>query len=175
MNLLQKCTAITWLLAITLLGMASSCQAEQLEKSNRDDDNCPMRAPPIEREERLSQPGVVSVNLSKDRLRAAVLLKDGYAIQIYHTGCQHVGFDATRWIDELPKTPALQLQAIRQLIKTALPALDLKGVALRARDFKMTVDGSRILYSHTQDNLYAEFIHQTNGRYLLSVSYALPY
>ena len=175
MRFLQKFTVTIWSLAIALLGMASACQAEQLEQANPDDDNCPMRAPPIERKERLSQSGVLSVSLSKDRLRAAVLLKDGHAIQIYHSGCQHVGFDATRWVDEVPKTSALQLQAIRQLIKTALPALDLKGVALRARDFKMTLDGTRVLYSHTQENLYAEFTHQTNGRYLLSVSYALPY
>lgn len=137
--------------------------------------SCPMQVPPIERKERLSQPGVLSVTLSKDRLRAAVLLKDGYAIQIYHSGCEHVGFDATRWIDELPKSRALQLQAIRQLIKTGLPAIDLKGVSLKDSDFRTTLDGSTVRFEHVEENLNAVFTHQDNGRYLLSVFYALPY
>jgi hypothetical protein len=144
-------------------------------QAGNNDDNCPMRAPRIERKERLSQAGVLSVSLSKDRLRAAMLLNDGYAIQIYHYGCEHVGFDATRWMDELPKTQAMQLQVIRQLIKTALPAIELQAVALKESDFRVTVDGNRILYSHTKDDLYAEFNHRSNGRYLLSVTYALPY
>ena len=159
-------------LILFLLSVAMQVMAAEKEPS---DGSCPMRVPPIERKERLSQPGVLSVILSKDRLRAAVLLKDGYAIQIYHSGCEHVGFDATRWIDELPKTPALQLQAIRQLIKTGLPAIDLKGVALKDSDFRMTLEGSTVRFEHVEENLNAEFTHQANGRYLLSVSYALPY
>lgn len=151
------------------LNMCMNVMAEVKETS------CPMLAPPIDRKERLSQPGVLSVSLSKDRLRAAMLLKDGYVIQIYHYGCEHVGFDATRWIDELPKTPALKLQTIRQLITTAFPVVDLKAIELNERNFRITVDGNRILYAHTNEDLYAEFEHRSNGRYLLSVSYTLTY
>lgn len=144
-------------------------------QAGNNDDNCPMRAPPIERKQLQQQPGVAAVSLSKDRLRAAVLLNDGHAIQIYHTGCQHVGFDATRWIDELPKTPALQLQAIRQLITTALQDPHLKTVSMHQDNFQIQLDGTRVIYSHTQEALSAEFAHQSNGRYLLSVTYNLPY
>lgn len=160
-----------WLIG-ALLCFGMHAVAAEKEPSDAD---CPMRAPPIERKQLLAQPGVMSVTLSKDRLRAAVLLKDGYAIQIYHTGCEHVGFDATRWVDELPKTPAMKLKAIRQLIKTALQDPHLKEISMTSNDFNVQLDGSRILYSHTQENLYAEFTHQTNGRYLLNVTYALPY
>jgi hypothetical protein len=161
----------TWMCALSLHGAVTATEPTHASQN----DDCPMQAPTIERKQLLSKPGVLAVSLSADERRAAVLLKDGQAIQIYHIGCQHVGFQAERWLDALPQTRAQQLQAIRQLIKTALQDPNLKDISMTRNDFNVRLDGLRILYSHTQEDLYAEFTHQNNGRYLLSVTYALAY
>lgn len=138
-------------------------------------ENCPMHAPPIDEKLLRSRAGVLAASLSKDRLRAAVLLRDGQAIQIYHIGCEHVGYQAVRWMDELPKTPAQQLQAIGQLIQVGLQDPGLKSIAIKQTNFSIQKTDTRIYFKHKQHDLEAIFTWQNNGRYLLSVIYALPY
>jgi hypothetical protein len=160
-----------WMWALSLYATVIAVQPAHAAQ----DDDCPMQAPTIERKQLLSKPGVLAVSLSADARRAAVLLKDGQAIQIYHIGCQHVGFQAVRWMDALPQTQTLQREAIRQLIKTALQDPGLKNMPMTHKDFNVESDGSRVLFSHIEEDLNAEFVSQSNGRYLLSVTYALPY
>jgi hypothetical protein len=138
-------------------------------------EDCPMHAPPIDEKLLRSRVGVVATSLSKDQTRAAVLLKDGQSVQIYHIGCEHVGFQAVRWIDELPKTPALQLEAIRQLIHIGLQDPGLKNMPLKQANFTVEKTASLVYFKHKKEELDASFTWQDNGRYLLSVSYALPY
>jgi hypothetical protein len=66
------------------------------------DDDCPMRPPPLDVATMQSSKDVKSIVIDDPKRTANLLLKDGSAVRVINMGCQHSGSIARSWVMNPP-------------------------------------------------------------------------
>lgn len=140
---------------------------------------CTMTPPRMDINRIAHNPAIKSYAVDRNKLSLTALLKNGHAIRLVHSGCEHSGAEASLWLDSdrpFSDHDGWSNEAIT-LIRIAFSS-DIANAILKSIKsgvFDKKISESRIVFSAAPSSFmsYAIVISRAEQGVLLTVSYVL--